>query len=113
MARPSSPVRSKLSLATFAQSSFSSDVVALRVCLSASFEVHGIRRPPLIRSERKTPELYRGFFLCYRRPRPSACFHLRWCPAATMDGHTSSSKTIIILNVDYAEYFLSFFGDVS
>src|SRR6516165_8124946 len=109
MARPSSPVRSKLSLATFAQSSFSSDVVALRVCLSASFEVHGIRRPPLIRSQRKT----RGFFLCYRRPRPSACFHLLWCPAATMDGHPTSSKTIIILNVDYAEYFLSFFGDVS
>src|SRR5215471_21229830 len=42
IARPSSPVRSKLSLATFAQSCFSSGVVALWVCLSASFAVHGI-----------------------------------------------------------------------
>src|SRR5262249_43964455 len=40
--RPSSPVRSKLSLATFAQSSFSAGVAALWVCLSASFAVHGI-----------------------------------------------------------------------
>src|SRR5262245_14875581 len=40
--RPSSPVRSKLSLATFAQSSFSAGVVALWVCLSALFAVHGI-----------------------------------------------------------------------
>jgi hypothetical protein len=42
MARPSSPVRSKHSLAIFAQSSFRAQVVALCVCLSASFGVHGI-----------------------------------------------------------------------
>jgi hypothetical protein len=42
IARPSSPVRSNDSFATLAQSSFSSGVVALCVCLSASFEVHGI-----------------------------------------------------------------------
>jgi len=48
MARPSSPFRSRLSFATFAQSSFSSDDVALWVCLSASFAVQGILAPPVI-----------------------------------------------------------------
>ena len=42
MARPSSPVRCKASFATFAQSSCSSSVVALCMCLSASFAVQGI-----------------------------------------------------------------------
>jgi hypothetical protein len=49
-ARPSSPFRSRLSLATFAQSSFSSDVVALWVCLSASFAVQGILGAPVLQS---------------------------------------------------------------
>src|SRR6516164_6397382 len=47
IARPSSPVRSRHSLATFAQSSFSAHVVALCVCRSASFEVHG-RSPQVL-----------------------------------------------------------------
>jgi hypothetical protein len=42
IARPSSPVRSRHSFATLAQSSFSVHVVALCVCLSASSGVHGI-----------------------------------------------------------------------
>ena len=42
IARPSLPVFSRRSLATFAQSSLSSVVVALWVCFSASFGVHGI-----------------------------------------------------------------------
>ena len=42
IARPSSPVCSKHSLATLAQSSLRAHVVALCVCLSASFGVHGI-----------------------------------------------------------------------
>ena len=46
MARPSSPVRSKASLATLAQSSFSALVAALCVCLSASFGVHGMDEVP-------------------------------------------------------------------
>jgi hypothetical protein len=46
IARASSPVCSKRSLATFAQSSFSSNVVALCVCLSASSGVHGICQSP-------------------------------------------------------------------
>ena len=46
IARPSSPVRSRHSLATFAQSSCSAQVVALCVCLSASFGVQGIWSGP-------------------------------------------------------------------
>ena len=39
------PVFSRLSFATFAQSSFKPGVSALCVCLSASLDVHGIGRP--------------------------------------------------------------------
>ena len=48
MARPSSPVRSKDSLATRAQSSFNAVVVALWVCFTASFGVHGIDEAPVV-----------------------------------------------------------------
>jgi hypothetical protein len=73
MARPSSAVRSKLSLATFAQSSLSVLVVAFCVCLSASFGVHGILTTlPVINQSAVGP--YRDAFWAPFRKKANAVF---------------------------------------